>query len=66
MSVGKKKGRMGRPPKPPGTVKGVMFCLRLTRSERARIDRAARSAGEDPSAWARAALLDLADRQLGR
>jgi hypothetical protein len=57
---------MGRPPSPPGTVKRVMFCLRLTREERARIDRAAEAKGLDPSAWARAALLDLAARQLGR
>jgi hypothetical protein len=57
---------MGRPPKPKGEVKAASLHIRMTKAERTRIARAARAAGEEPSAWARAALLDLADRQLGR
>jgi hypothetical protein len=56
---------MGRPPKPPKDVKSHAVRVRLTKAERAKIDRAAKRAGEDVSAWARAALLAAADKPKG-
>jgi uncharacterized protein (DUF1778 family) len=55
---------MGRPPKPPKEVKSAAVRVRLTKAERARIDRAAKASGEDVSTWARAALLAAADQLL--
>lgn len=52
---------MGRPPKPPKDRKTESVCVRMTRAERARLERAAKASGEELSAWARAALLAAAD-----
>jgi hypothetical protein len=52
---------MGRPPKPAKDRKSASLRIRMTAAERARLDRAAKAAGEDVSAWARAALLAAAD-----
>jgi hypothetical protein len=51
---------MGRPPKKPGEAKGVMFCIRLTADEKAKIDAAAGRGGLGSSEWARAVLLSAA------
>ena len=53
---------MGRPPKPEGEVKDVTFRIRMTRTEKDQLDRAAAVAGEDASAWARALLLRAAQK----
>lgn len=51
---------MGRPPKPPKDVKSETLRVRMTKAERAVLNRAAKSRGEDTSTWARGALLALA------
>jgi len=55
---------MGRPPKPKSEVKSADLRIRMTKADRALLDRAAKSQGEDVSTWARAALLALAERLL--
>ena len=52
---------MGRPPKPAKDRKTESVCVRMTKAERARLERAARAGKEELSAWARAALLAAAD-----
>jgi len=49
---------MGRPPLPKGAVKDVLLTIRMSPSERAEIDRAAKSNGKNASEWARGLLLD--------
>lgn len=51
---------MGRPPKPKREVKSADLRIRMTKAERALLDRAAKSQGETLSEWARAALVVLA------
>ena len=55
---------MGRPPKKPKDVKSVSIRIRTTKAEYARLNRAATESGEGLSAWARAALLVVADELL--
>jgi hypothetical protein len=55
---------MGRPPKPPKEVKSFTVAVRMTKAERARIDRAVKASGEGVSAWARTVLLGAADQLL--
>ena len=50
---------MGRPPLPKGEARGV-FCVRLSDSERAAVDAAAKKADEPVTQWARNALLAAA------
>jgi uncharacterized protein (DUF1778 family) len=57
---------MGRPPKPKGEVKSAFLRIRMTKTERALLDRAAKSQGEETSTWARAALVALANKLLAR
>ncbi len=51
---------MGRPPKPPKDVKSDTLRVRMTKAERALLNRAAKAQGEEASTWARGALLALA------
>ena len=62
--VSRNLAMMGRPPKKPKDVKSASLRIRMTKAERARLDRAARARGEDVSAWARGALLAAADQAL--
>jgi hypothetical protein len=55
---------MGRPPKPKGEVKDVTFLIRMTKAERALLERAAKSQSEGASTWARELLLAAANRLL--
>lgn len=55
---------MGRPPKPPKEVKSASVRVRMTKAERAIVERAAKSQGEELSTWARAALLARAEQAL--
>ncbi len=55
---------MGRPPKKPNDVKSVSIRIRTTKAEYARLTRAAEKSGDGLSAWARAALLVVADELL--
>ena len=55
---------MGRPPKKPKDVKSVSIRIRTTKAEYARLTRAAEKSGNGLSAWARAALLVVADELL--
>ena len=51
---------MGRPPKPPKDVKSETLRVRMTKTERALLNRAAKAQRETLSEWARAALVALA------
>ena len=53
-------GMMGRPKKPPGEVRANVLRIRLTDSERARLDRVAGDNGGETSSWAREMLLGAA------
>jgi hypothetical protein len=56
----------GRPKKPEGEVRENVLRIRLTDSERAQLDRAAKSQDEETSTWARLELLMLAKKLLGK
>lgn len=51
---------MGRPPKPKRELKSAVLRIRMTKAERALLDRAAKSQGEETSTWARSALVAMA------
>jgi len=53
----KKKRPRGRPKLPRGQGRGELLTLRVRADERARLEAAARKAGQPLSAWARDALL---------
>ncbi len=55
---------MGRPPKPKAELKNATLRVRMTKSERSRLDKAAKLQGKDVSAWAREALLAMAEKTL--
>jgi len=55
------KAKRGRPPVAASEKKAVMFCIRLSGDERAKINRAAKQAGSKASDWARAVLVGYAD-----
>lgn len=56
----RRKKKAGRPPKPKGEAKALVFCVRLSPDERALIDAAAERDGWPSSAWAREVLLAYA------
>ena len=49
--MGKKKARMGRPPKPPEEKQGQCVMVRMTKVERAKLEREAGKAGLSLSAY---------------
>lgn len=52
--------RMGRPPKAPGKTLGAVMTVRMLKSERAAIGRAAKASGKGVSEWIREVLLERA------
>jgi hypothetical protein len=52
-----KKRGPGRPPLPPGEARSEYVKVRVTKAERAALDRASREAGKDLGGWAREVLL---------
>ena len=62
MSARKKapKARMGRPPLPEGTVKTIVFTLRVSEAERDAFAAAAARIGKPVTQWAREALVESA------
>jgi hypothetical protein len=55
-----KKTKMGRPPMPKGTAKGVLFAVRLAANEAEKIQSAIRKSGLEKPEWARNALISAA------
>lgn len=56
----------GRPKKPPGEARKLLFQIRMTEEERAVIEQAATAKSLDASAWARSELLDLARKIIAK
>jgi hypothetical protein len=54
------KTRMGRPPKGAGKTLGAVMTVRMLKSERAAIGRAAKAAGKGASEWIREVLMSVA------
>jgi hypothetical protein len=54
------KKRMGRPPKGRGKTLGAVMTVRMLKSERAAIGRAAKASGKGVSEWIRAILMSAA------
>ena len=52
----------GRPKKPAGEARTVLFQIRMTAEERAAIEQAANERSLDASTWARSELLTLAKK----
>ena len=52
----------GRPKLPPGKGKQVTITIRVSETERALIDKAAKRSSQKVSKWARQILVDAADR----
>lgn len=52
--------KMGRPPMPKGTAKGVLFAVRVAQVEADRIAQAIKRSGIPKPEWARQALLKAA------
>ena len=50
----------GRPKKPPGEARKILFQIRMTAEERELVERAAVAKSLDASAWARSELIALA------
>jgi hypothetical protein len=53
----------GRPKNPAGESRENILRIRLTEAERAELDAAAQAKALDTSAWARSALLELAQKR---
>lgn len=60
----KPQPRMGRPPKPEGEAKAIVFTLRLSEAERDTIAVAAGLASKPPRQWAREILLERAKLEI--
>ncbi len=56
----------GRPKKPEGEARGNVLRIRLTEEERRLLDEAAKARVLETSTWARAELIALAKKTLGR
>ena len=59
----RKRTKMGRPPMPDCERMSAQILIRFTGAQRRRIERAAKAAGQDLSAFTRAAVLSACDRQ---
>ena len=57
----KKKPKMGRPPMPNGTAKGILFAFRIAKIEADKIQQAIKRSGMEKPEWARRALLSAAE-----
>lgn len=57
----KKQPKMGRPPMPKGTAKGVLFAVRVAQIEADKIYQAIKKSGVPKPEWARRALLTAAE-----